>query len=611
MNSRLLGTGLFSLLALSTASVRAQDDAAVADKAKAAYEILEKRCHSCHGVERNGSEKFEILNRDSLTFAPDDGSNPYVTPGNLKASAIWLRIAADPESGLLMPLGSTPLPDAEKQAIREWIEAGAPQHQVAAQERPFITERETLEAIDSDLRKILPQQDRQFHRYFSLVHLHNDRSVSDRMLRIHRAALSKALNSMSRKGKIIVPVAVDADPGQHKTLYRINVKDFGWDVLNDWKKVVEVYPYGLKPAQNPEAATAANIEQQMGVRGDGFPYMRADWFVTTALRPPLYHDLVEIPETMEALDQKLGVNRQQDFLNRQLLRAGVVKSGVSAQNRLVDRHDTGTGGSAWYSYDFRKGAAKSNLTRFPLGPLFENNPFKEQAFEHAGSEIIYRLPNGLHGYMLIENTTGADNKSSGKRIDKGPVDIVWDKKETSGTPEIVNGLSCMACHIKGLIPFEDDIAEGLAVFGNDEVQALALFGGNSDAIRKRKLSRELEADTQDYLRNLDRAIGDMLRGPDEQSIPFEQLISEKYADPVGVVARYYDRDLDMPRVAIELGMKNDGDNINIGNNRALIKLGLGPLGNNGTIKRSMWDSKEPDGSPFQRAALELNLGIPQ
>ena len=59
-----------------------------------------------------------------------------------------------------------------------------------------------------------------------------------------------------------------------------------------------------------------------------------------------------------------------------------------------------------------------NLFRFPLGPAFADNPFPNQAFEHAGGEIIFNLPNGLQGYLLVD--------AKGDRIDAGPIDIVGD-----------------------------------------------------------------------------------------------------------------------------------------------------------------------------------------
>ena len=45
-----------------------------------------------------------------------------------------------------------------------------------------------------------------------------------------------------------------------------------------------------------------------------------------------------------------------------------------------------------------------------------------------------------------------------------PVAIVSDLSETSGTPEIVNELSCMACHASGMKPFHDEIRHFPAVF---------------------------------------------------------------------------------------------------------------------------------------------------
>ena len=53
---------------------------------------------------------------------------------------------------------------------------------------------------------------------------------------------------------------------------------------------------------------------------------------------------------------------------------------------------------------------------------------------------------------------GAD----GKRIDAGPIEIVFDRSTptVTGTPEIVNGISCISCHRRGMIDFTDELSEG-------------------------------------------------------------------------------------------------------------------------------------------------------
>src|SRR5207237_1309513 len=60
---------------------------------------------------------------------------------------------------------------------------------------------------------------------------------------------------------------------------------------------------------------------------------------------------------------------------------------------------------------------------------------------------IFSLPNGLQGYMLVD--------AKGKRIDKGPTSIVSDPKRPDRAVE--NGLSCMSCHARGIIPKADQV----------------------------------------------------------------------------------------------------------------------------------------------------------
>src|SRR5262249_1290203 len=64
-----------------------------------------------------------------------------------------------------------------------------------------------------------------------------------------------------------------------------------------------------------------------------------------------------------------------------------------------------------------------------------------------GGEIIFRLPNGLQAYMLVD--------ARGNRIDRGPTTVVSDPKHPERVVE--NGISCMSCHARGLIDKEDQI----------------------------------------------------------------------------------------------------------------------------------------------------------
>src|SRR4029077_1357658 len=132
-----------------------------------------------------------------------------------------------------------------------------------------------------------------------------------------------------------------------------------------------------------------------------------------------------------------------DIRGERVARAGFNDSGVSRNNRLIERHETPYG-AYWKTYDFAANDGPQNLFERPLGPGSD-----EHSFRHAGSEIIFNLPNGLQGYMLVNG--------KGARIDKGPTDIVSDPRRPDRAVE--NGLSCMACHARGLIEKADQVRD--------------------------------------------------------------------------------------------------------------------------------------------------------
>ena len=72
--------------------------------------------------------------------------------------------------------------------------------------------------------------------------------------------------------------------------------------------------------------------------------LRADWFVAVAARPPLYNVLLQLPIDAATLEAQLKVDVPDDFRRNRLDRAGFLKSGVSEQNRLIERHDAAYSG---------------------------------------------------------------------------------------------------------------------------------------------------------------------------------------------------------------------------------------------------------------------------
>ena len=191
------------------------------------------------------------------------------------------------------------------------------------------------------------------------------------------------------------------------------------------------------------------------------PVVRADWFVATASRAPLYYDVLQLPANLTELEKLLRVDADRRTSSRSASRGSAFNgSGISRFNRILERHDSAHG-MYWRSYDFdeppanladraqRQPASRTarNIFAFPLGP----GGLAEFPFQHAGGEAIFALPNGLHAYFLAN----ADNT----RLDKAPIAIVSDPKRPDRAVEA--GVSCMSCHVTGILPKADQMLDHL------------------------------------------------------------------------------------------------------------------------------------------------------
>ena len=186
------------------------------------------------------------------------------------------------------------------------------------------------------------------------------------------------------------------------------------------------------------------------------PIVRGDWFAATACRPPLYVDLLQLPSNLTELERQLRIDANVNISQERVMRVGFTGSGISKNNRVLERHDS-IHGYYWRTYDFdevqqnlvERGQLlpdRKNIFAYPLGPgNLDNN------FQHAGGEAIFSLPNGMQGFMLVN--------ANNIRIDKGPIQIVSDPKRPDRAVE--TGISCMSCHIPGIIAKADQIHDHL------------------------------------------------------------------------------------------------------------------------------------------------------
>ncbi len=583
MHLRLFAGGLaLSLLAsLSTASAAEGEAGALArdNIALKARAVFKQFCHRCHHGQGSEGGEFDVLVDKSLTAKRDEGEKPYVVPGKPDGSYVLERMLKNQ-----MPpkeVRERPAP-ADIETVKQWIAAGAPGYP-QREVRAFIDVKAVLVAVRDDLRKADPE-DRPYLRYFTLTHLHNNPQVPDDDLRVYRAALSKAVNSLSWKPRVVPPRGVD----KAGTIFAVDIRDFDWDKGDLWRAVISKYPYGLRYKDHPDRELHDLDDAIIKESGCELPLVRADWFVATATRPPLYHTLLQLPKTATELEHKLDVNVIDNFRRDRLARGGFYPSGVSGQNRVVERHEA-RHGAYWKSYDFKKDNARLDLKRFPLGPQFKENDFADQAFTHDGGEIIFNLPNGLQGYLLVD---GQDN-----RIDVGPIGVVGDSLKTSGTNEVVTGMSCMACHKHGMLSFKDQVRDGSSVFGPAQRKMQRLY---PDA---KKMGAWLAEDEDRFMRALEKAVGPFYRDEASQQKPLKD-----FTEPIGEIARLYTfAPVNLATVACELGFaeleKPDKLLFILGEKR-LKELRLGPLAAGGAIDRTFWETGRGM-SLYQRVARDL------
>lgn len=556
--------------------------------AQQAYGILTERCSRCHG----GSAKqagLDVLSRDNMIQERGEiGSRfSFVVPGNGEKSQLLGALDGD-----YMPQQGSPEAKAmtkdERELIKKWVLAGAPFPK--RRDVRFVSEKQVLTAIREHLLKA-KADDRRYLRFYTFTHLQNNPSVTELDQRLYRAALSKSINSLSMERDIHLPQVLS---GTEDSIYVIDLRRLGWDRRHLWEQVLRFYPYGLKYDHVKDEELQQLSKDVSLLAGGDLSYLRADWFVVTATQPPLYHIMLDIPEKQSELEYRLGINLKENFLRGNLQRSGYAKSGVSKQNRMLERHTSPVTPYFWISWDFLPRRAKGDLVRFPLGPVFEGNPFRKQAFEHDGGEIIWSLPNGMQAYMLV--------KADGGRIDAGPVDVVFDRSAILGTPSIINGISCMYCHRDGMISeFRDEIRGADAIGGEARKKILELFPPHDD------MQRLVRQDQDVFVRSLDRVIGPYLKvGPD-----VKKSVSE-FPEPVGKVAEMYSRDLTPREIALELGIeKEEVLQAKVDANRELLRYGLGTIVQNppGTIKREKWESRDGT-SLMQDVSVELRMGTP-
>jgi hypothetical protein len=431
--------------------------------------LMQAKCAACHSPV-GGMALGDFGNVDDIYALIGDEK---LISGDAEGSLLYQRFASTDLGFVMPPL--TPQPQADIDRLKAFIDGGCmPEYQGDCSETNVLLDiDEQFRLMRDDIRE-LDDNTQPFTRYLSLSHLHNTGFCTEE-LEPFRDAMNHAVNATSTEANIVNPVVVE---GSYDTLYRIDIRDYGWDqpvttvidaddpfdvsdlrvaalpFTDKWDLLCNDTPSAVihDPSLGGDAAADVQEDAQQGC-----VMLMADHMAFHAVQPPTYHDLLDLPRLVQDVDLKfLGEPRSVQQLNADVIRAGVLNSGVSQQNRLVERMEQTTNGNYyWVSYDFANDELDAeNLFVRPFGPAdpFVLEAVTDTVFAEAGGEALFQLNNGLMGGLLF---TSPASEFGGIRLNEGPTFIVTDPKTENGA--VLNGMSCFSCHTNGIINVSDEL----------------------------------------------------------------------------------------------------------------------------------------------------------
>lgn len=383
---------------------------------------------------------------------------------------------------------------------------------------PFVSQDDQIKLMADDISD-QRKEDREFTRYLTITYSSNAGACEgDRLeLQRQRFALFKGINSVSTNPVVTKPVAID----ENETIYRIDIRDYDWDRPIDTLGNDNVHDDGLTDEEakkdnfaNGWQAIVATVDEFAilftGENADSLaedaalaeendvPFLPVNAFNHFTQRDDLYYSLIKGTANLHDYESGvLGINVAGELKQDNVLRAGFRNSGVSRQDRAVDRFNQGTanGHSYWVSYDLDGSAEQDSIYFHPT----------EETLKSPAGESIFSLPNGLQGYYAAQGAflkDGTRNPQDGQRLKVVPQDIVVDPGQPSGN--VVNGASCHSCHNAGMITFTDTVRSFVeanrSLYTADEVE---------DVLARYPLSEDFkavtDADSELHVKSVEKA----------------------------------------------------------------------------------------------------------
>ena len=346
--------------------------------------------------------------------------------------------------------------------------------------RPGTFLDETVEALLADVIA-LPAGDRPFARYLLLTQLDDSAATWDeralgertpeataraieRRLTRERIGASKLANSLSSEPRIARPESI-ADGH----VLRIDIRDYGWD---RWLQVAgTLHPDGWSAISAAAALgvelTGPDADRLKALTETAIPFLFAHDFVTTAVSGDLYYGLLDLPPTLAELQRQLDKGIADAPAGATSgYRAGFTTSAFSTNIRAVERRFSADNQALgyWQAFDFKDDERGSAVFSEPL------------SFEPDGTEVLFQLPNGLHGYYLAN--------AAGQRLNESHLPTLTSSSRTA---------DCFGCHDDGVLSFRDQV--------RTRFMASASAEGFSDADRASVLEVYPETGRLDRMRD--------------------------------------------------------------------------------------------------------------
>lgn len=428
--------------------------------------------------------------------APSDAEETDFSSDSTQGAEAPPAVATAPPAATAPPPAGSPAAEAPAGA--------AEQAPVAADCNARQSYDDIYELIQSDLARNV--DDSRFLRYVSLSNSLN-RGLCGEGLEQDRMALVQALNSLSTEAPLVVPQPIDREAA----LYRIDIRDFGWDepvvvagvaFEDKWEALVEDSAYAV--------AFEGDIADQLPqFSGTSVPVIQLDALIDSSMVGDLYYALVGVPENAFVFFAQLGL----DF--DEVVRAGTTKSIMSRQDALVQSFDVANAGAFYWSrLDIAQGTG-AGVVADPLEFPFDLAP------------ALFTLPNGMLGYALF----------SGQFVRLSETGVLFDRSERDGLMK--NGLSCSSCHFAGVLPVIDEVlpfAEANpTVFNSDEIEEV-----QDSFWPQAELNERMGRDNRAYKETLTRlGLGGLA------------------SDPMSSVYRRFDSPVTLDVAAAELGVETD------------------------------------------------------